>query len=246
MARIDIRTDLDLQGPTLVEGLPGVGLVGKIVVDHLVDTFEMTEYAHVRCEGLPPIAVYQADSQDVRTPVRLYADPGRDLLALQSDVPVSPSGATEFASCLTSWIASNDVTPIYLSGRPADREEDVAPAVSGIATGGGATLLDDAGVANPDETGAISGPTGALLYRAAEEGMDGVGLIAEANPGFPDPKAAKAVIEAGVEPIADVTVDTDLLMERAGEIQEARERLARRMQQADQESSQAQPIRGFQ
>lgn len=246
MASIDVRSSVDLSDPTLIEGLPGMGLVGKIVVDHLVDTFDMQEYAHVRCEGLPPIAIYQPDSPDVRTPVRLYVDAERDLLALQSDVPVSPAGATEFASCCTGWIASNDVTPIYLSGRPADRDDREEPAVSGIATGAGDALLDDAGIDRPDEMGAISGPTGALLYRAAEEDVTGVGLIAEADANFPDPVAAKAVIEAGVEPIADVTVDTDLLMERAGEIRQARERLARRMQQADQESSQAQPIRGFQ
>ena len=37
--------DVEFESPTLVEGLPGVGLVGKIAVDHLVETFDMQHYA---------------------------------------------------------------------------------------------------------------------------------------------------------------------------------------------------------
>ncbi|EMA43284.1 proteasome assembly chaperone family protein [Halococcus saccharolyticus] len=245
MARIDVVVDdVSLDAPTLVEGLPGVGLVGKIVADHLVSTFEMDYYAGVHCEGVPQAAVYRGERSSLRPPVRLHADEERDLLVLQSDVPVSPAEATEFAACITGWLDANDVTPLYLSGLP-DQSEKV-PEVYGVSTGGGERLLDDAGIVPPAEGGLVSGPTGALLYHAGRNDLDSVGLIAETNPQFPDPEAARAVIDGGVEPIVGIEVDTDALVDQAEEIQDARERLAKQMQQADDESSQAEPLRMFQ
>jgi uncharacterized protein len=246
MAQIDVvAEDMSLDAPMLVEGLPGVGLVGKIVADHLVSTFEMDYYASVHCEGVPQAAVYRGERSALRPPVRLHADEERNLLVLQSDVPVSPAEATEFADCITGWLDSNDVTPLYLSGLP-DQSDDV-PELYGVSTGNGNDLLDEAGVVPPAEGGLVSGPTGALLYHAGRNDMDSVGLIVETNPQFPDPEAARAMLEHGISPIAGIDIDTDDLVEQAEEIQQAREQLAQRMQQTDaNESSQAEPIRMFQ
>jgi uncharacterized protein len=77
-----------------------VGLVGKLATDHLAETFEMVHYANVHCEGLPPVATCEDGDHDMTTPVRLYADPERNLLALRSDVPVSPAAR---APSSTPW-----------------------------------------------------------------------------------------------------------------------------------------------
>lgn len=244
MAHIEEFTDVDLTEPTLVEGLPGVGLVGKIAADHLVEEFGMTEYAACRCEGLPDVAVYHEGSQDVKAPVRIYADEARDLLVLQSDIPISPNVATEFAGCVTGWVADKDAMPVYLSGLPAEKEG--VPELFGIGTGTGGTLLDEHGISTPEEGGLISGPTGALVAEAAQQGVDGVALVVEANQGFPDPEAARVILTEAVEPIAGVEVDTDQLVEQADRIATARENLAERMQEAQDESTRAQPLGMYQ
>ena len=246
MANVKIvNEDIDPSGSMLVEGLPGVGLVGKIVADHLVRTFEMGCYAEVHCDGVPQAAVYRGERSELRPPVRIHADEERNLLVLQSDVPVSPSEATEFAACITGWLESNDVTPLYLSGLP--NQSDDVPELYGVYTGNAKHLLDEAGIVPPAEGGLISGPTGALLYQAGLSNLDGVGLIAETNPQFPDPEAARAMLEHGISPITGLDIDTDELTEQAEQIQNAREQLAQRMQQAeDDQSSQAEPIRMFQ
>ncbi|WP_255150611.1 proteasome assembly chaperone family protein [Halorarius halobius] len=245
MAHVDVHAEFDLDSPTLVEGLPGAGLVGKIAADHLVEQFEMTHVASCFCEGLPPVAVYRGNSSETMPPVRIYADEERNLLVLQSDVPVSPSQADEFAGCLTGWFADNDVFPLYLSGLP--EEKDGVPEVYGIATGGATDRLDEAGVVPPRESGLVSGPTGALIHEANVSGLASVGLIAETEAQFPDPEAARAVISNGIEPLAGIEVETDALVDQAEKIQEARERLARQVQEAEgDESTEARPIRGFQ
>ncbi|PSP92166.1 3-isopropylmalate dehydratase [Halobacteriales archaeon QS_4_66_20] len=244
MAQIEVVRDMELESPVLVEGLPGIGLVGKIAADHLVRTFDMDHYASCHCEGLPKVAAYQEDDPAVRPPVRIYADEGRDLLVLQSDVPVSPERATAFSTCVTGWLVEEDVTPIYLSGLPA--EKDGVPEMYGISTGDGDALLAEHDIAQPSESGLVSGPTGALLSEASQADLDSLGLIVQANKQFPDPEAARVLIVEGIEPIADIDVETDTLVEQAEEISQARENLAKQMQQAEDESSQAQPLGMYQ
>ncbi|MEF8841809.1 MAG: PAC2 family protein [Haloarculaceae archaeon] len=244
MAHVEELADVSLSEPILVEGLPGRGLVGKIAVDHLVETFDMDYVAGVHCDGIPNVAVYHGGSSEVLPPVRIHADEERDLLALQSDVPVSPSTAEEFAGCVTGWLGSHDVFPIYVSGLAEEKE--APPAVYGIATGAAGSRLEAAGISPPGGGGVVSGPTGALVNAASEAEFDAVGLIAQSDPQFPDPEAARAVIENGIEPLTGVDADTDALVEHAEEIRKVRERMAKQVQQAEDASSEAHPIRGFQ
>ncbi|WP_227131505.1 proteasome assembly chaperone family protein [Halorubellus salinus] len=246
MAHVKERLDVSLDDPVLVEGLPGVGLVGKIAADHLVETLEMELYATVHCESLAPVAVYHGGERDVRPPVRIYAAPDADLLVLQSDVPVNKEAVREFADCFTTWLVDANVTPIYLSGMGAQKD-DSPPAMHGVGTAGGGALLDELDVDLPSESGVISGPTGALVNRAAEQDLESVALVVESDPQFPDPEASRVLIEHGISPLANVDVDVTDLVEHAEDIREKKEQLAAKMQQVqEEESSQAQPLRMYQ
>lgn len=244
MAHVQPVRELDLDSPWLVEGLPGAGLVGKIAADHLVEQFDMEFAAGIYCSGLPKVAVYRGEDSTLRSPVRIYADEERDLLVLQSDIPVSPSSASDFAGCITNFLVEQDATPIYISG--LDEEREGTPEVYGVGVGEGTELVADAGIVPPRQGGLVSGPTGALLATAEERDLDAVGLVAQTDAQFPDPEAARAVLRGGVVPLIDIEVETDSLVEHAEEIRKAREQLAERLQGAGDESSQAQPIRGFQ
>ena len=245
MAQITVLADTDLAEPTLVEGLPGVGLVGKIAVDHLIQEFDMTHYANVHCEGIPRVVVYQEGDAKLAPPVRLYADADHDLLALQSDVPISPQAAREFAECLAGWYEDMAITPLFLSGLPAEKDE-TPPALTGVAAGDGAARLREADIDVPRETGLVSGPTGALLAHAVETDRDAMGLIVESDPQFPDPEAARIIITEGIQPLTGIEVPVDDLVDRAEEIRQAKQNLAERMQGAEEESSQARPLRMYQ
>lgn len=248
MARVRREAAIDLDDPVLVEGLPGVGLVGKLAVDHLVDELDMTHVASVECAGVPKIAVYEQDDRTVRAPVRIYADETTDLLAIQSDVPVSEEASSDFAACITDWIRKQDALPAYLSGMPIDHRSEVdTPSVFGVGAGDTAGLLDAHNIDRPPEQGAISGPTGALLHEAAVSGLDAVGLVVETDPKFPDPAAARQAIVQAIEPLADVDVSTQSLVAHAEEIQRKKRRLAQHMGEAsEEESTQARPLRMFQ
>lgn len=244
MAAVDIQREMDLESPTVVEGLPGVGLVGKIAADHLVRTFDMEYYAACRCDGLPQAAVYNADSRAVRSPVRILADEARDLLVLQSDVPISPQAAPEFAGCMTGWFANNDALPIYLSGLPVAKDDP--PSMYGIGVGAGEQQVESLGISAPTHGGIVRGPTGALLAEADEQDLDAIGLVVQSNGKFPDPESARILLIDAIQQIADIEIDTDELTDQAEEIAAARESLAQQMQEATEESSQASPLGMYQ
>jgi len=234
MAQIRSVDDLELDSPFLVEGLPGVGLVGQIIADHLDETLGMSYHAAVDCESLPQVAVFDEGVHDVQPPVRILADEENDVVVLQSDVPVSPN-SEGFVDCLIDWVDERDVTPLFISGLPARPEG--TPSLFGVSTGGGERLLGE--IEPPEQGGVVSGPTGALLKEADDRGIDAVGLVVETDPKFPDPAAARVVIEQGFEPITGVEVGTDELVEESEQIMEAKEQLAKQMQDAKEESTTA-------
>jgi uncharacterized protein len=244
MSHIEILTDLELNSPVLIEGLPGVGLVGKLATDHVVDELEMTYAGHLTCPGLPQVTVYEEGNHTLRPPVRIYADEDRDLLALQSDVPVSPSSVSDFASCLTGWLSQHDVLPLYFSGLPM--KVDKQRSLYGVTTGD-ESLLDEHDVEPPGDDGVWSGPTGALLSRAGETGQDALGFIVEADSNFPDPKSACALISRVINPIAGVDVDDAELRDHAQEIRQEKAQFAQHMNQTeDDDSSRAETFEMFQ
>jgi uncharacterized protein len=246
MAQIAVLDDeIELDEPTLVEGFPGVGLVGKIATDHLIEAHEMIHYANVHCDGIPRVAVYQESDPSLTTPVRLYVDPDADLVALRSDVPVAPGAATEVAGCLDGWFDETGTFPVFLSGLGKEKSEE-PPALYGIATGDGGEALTRAEIGAPPESGLVSGPTGAMLAESLECGRDAVGLVVESDPQFPDPEAAKILIRDGIDPIAGTETATADLVEQATEIRNAKQSFAKQMQEATEESSQAEPLKMFQ
>ena len=250
MAHVDVqRPDQTFEEPMLVDGLPGTGLIGKLVADHFVGTFDMEYYAGVHCEGVPPMAAYRTNESPVRPPTQLYADADRDLLALTSDIPISASGAPSFADCITDWLADRGVTPIYLAGLDGavDPDDDAnSRELYGVSTGGGNALLDEAGIVPPRHAGVVTGPTGALLERAGEVGIDGVGLLVESDGSLPDLDAARVVVDRGIAQLVGVEIDTEPFVDRTVELSPVAESVVERIQEAGDASSGAQPTPTFQ
>ncbi|MFW5983893.1 MAG: proteasome assembly chaperone family protein [Halobacteria archaeon] len=234
MAQIRSVSELELDSPFLVEGLPGVGLVGQIIADHLDETLGMSYHAAVDCDSLPQVAVFDEGMHDVQPPVRLLADEENDLVVLQSDVPVSPN-AEGFVDCLMGWIQEENVTPLFISGLPTRPEG--TPTMFGVSTGDGEELLGD--IEAPEQAGVVSGSTGALLKEADDRGVDSVGLVVETDPQFPDPAASRVVLERGITPITGIEVGTDELVDKSEQIMDAKEQLAKQMQDTKEESTTA-------
>lgn len=241
MGRITVHDDTrSFDDPVLVEGLPGLGLASKIATDFLIDELAMQPYATVHSDGIPPTPMFQEGAYEITAPIRIFASEEHDLLALRSEVLVSPMYAMDLVQALIAWLQERGVTGVFMSGLPSDRSGTAE--LYGVSTGDAEKRLEAAGIRAPDGPGMIGGPTGAFLYEAAENGMDALGLIVEADSQFPDPGAARVLIDNGIEPLTGLEADTAELTESASQIKQQKEQLAEMLREAEQhERSQALP-----
>ena len=63
MKDVDIRTmgRPKLRSPILIEGLPGVGNVGKLAADHLISELKAKKFAEIHSKYFPPQVLVQPD-----------------------------------------------------------------------------------------------------------------------------------------------------------------------------------------
>jgi uncharacterized protein len=73
-------SDLRASTPTLVEGLPGIGLVASIAVDLITRQLGLEHHGNVVSEDFPPAVTFQDGL--VHDLVRVYAGVDPDVLTL--------------------------------------------------------------------------------------------------------------------------------------------------------------------
>lgn len=223
-------TDAPAEPATLVEGLPGHGLVAAIAVDLVTRQLGLDHHGTVRSPAFPRVASF-ADGR-VRDPVRVYAGDDPAVMTLQSDVTLDDGGADALAEGVLGGLDGSIDCVVLLVGAPAESQQQVGD-VSGIATTEGvARDLSDAGIALAEGSGLVGGATGSLLAACHRRGVPAAALVVRANPYIPDPRAAQAVIEDALEPLVDFDVDTTELEADAHQIEDRLEQMAEEYRRA--------------
>lgn len=222
--------ELEADEPTLIEGLPGLGIVASIAVDQIRSDLGLEPVGHLRSEGFPPVASFEDGL--VEETIRVYGTDDPPILTLHSSVPVPEDAAGPLADCVLQDLSPAFGQAIFLVGAPAQDQAQMGE-VSGVAT----TVderdrLEAAGIELAGEAGAIGGPTGALLHKCYRSNVPAIALIVRCRPKIPDPGAARSVIENGLEPLVDFDLDTSDLEERDEEIQDRMHQVAEQVQQA--------------
>ncbi len=239
-------SDADTTGSTLIEGLPGHGLVAAIAVDQITTQLGLKHYGTINAEAFPPVTTFQDGL--VHDLVRVYAGADPAVLTLQSDLALPQNAIEPLSGCVVSELAERFDEAIFIAGAPAQSEDDLGT-VQGIGTV--PTVRDEleaAGVTVPDEHGLVGGITGGLVRECYREEIPAALLIVQSYPHIPDPRAAKAVIDKALSPLVEFEVDTTELAEQADEIQSRLQQIAaqhQRMQQEQQEQQTQSTIPGM-
>lgn len=228
-ASFERTSEIQPEQPTLIEGLPGLGMTASIAVDQITSQLGLKEVGYIDIDEMPPVAAFR-DGR-VREAVRVYAGESPDVMTLESDVPVPGAAVEPLADCVLEDVSDEFGRAVFLAGAPAESEAEVGE-VSGVAAEEGFERdLVDAGVALAEGSGAVGGVTGGLLQACYRAEVPACVLIVRCNPYLPDPAAAESVIENALEPLVDFDVDTSELRDQAAEIQEQKERIVKQMQE---------------
>lgn len=203
------------EGAVLLEGMPDVGLVGVISTSYLIDMLKMEEVAEVRTDLILPIRVLHRG--ELKQPIRLYANDR--FVVLTSELAIPPNLVYPLARRVISWAKEKGISEIIsINGFPfMDRLKVEEPKVFGIVNMPKLKdLLQQNGIEMVEE-GFIAGFYAILLDEAARAGIDGIALLAQCYPKYPDPGAAAAVIKV-LARMLSFEVDVKPLLDKADEI----------------------------
>ena len=250
MEDVLIRTleKVELHQPILVEGLPGVGNVGKLAADYLREQLAAKPLATIYSKFFPP-QVYVNEHGIVRlvsNDLAYWKAPAgspHDLLVLGGDYQgISPEGQYEITQRVLDYCHALGVREVFtLAGFAQGRVVD-SPRVLGAATHPEQVeAMKKFGVifSRNDPGGGLIGASGLFLGLGRLVGMQGVCLMGETSGYFVDPRSAEAVLKV-LSKVLRVEIDFTALETKAHEV----DRIAQKIHEAESRSTEATPPSG--
>jgi uncharacterized protein (TIGR00162 family) len=231
----ETHADPDLDDPVLIEGLPGVGHVGKLAAEHLLEEHDSTLVRRVHSKHFPP-QVSVDDGRVELAAAEFYAIEeldGPDLLVLTGDHQAQDNvGHYGLTDTFLDVAGTFDVERLFALGGVPTGELIEEYSVLGAATTD--ALVDDlegVGVEfrGDEPAGGIVGVSGLLLGLGQRRGFDAACLMGETSGYLVDPKSAQAVLGVLAE-LVGFEVDFAKLEERAEEMEE----VVRKIQEMEQ------------
>ncbi|OYT54010.1 MAG: proteasome assembly chaperone family protein [Candidatus Altiarchaeales archaeon ex4484_2] len=197
----DIRVKMlerpELDNPVLIEGLPGVGLVGKLAGDHLLDELDGKKFAEIYSIYLPPQVNIQKDNTVELVNMGLYywKNKKNDMILLLGGFQgLTPESQYRISDKTLDIAEELGVGRIFTLGGLGTGSITKNPKVYGAATS--KVLVDELsehGVVFRG-SGAIFGASGLLLGLGMDRDMDAVCLMGETHGQIIDAKSAEVVL----------------------------------------------------
>jgi len=229
MDEIDIEhvAERSLSDPVLIEGLPGVGHIGKLVAEHLVEEFDSEAVRRVYADEFPPQVTVDDEGVTELTAAEFHAietpGDGADLLVLTGDHQASTNaGHYRLTSALLDVAEEFGVDHAYaLGGVPTGELVEEYTVLGAVTSADLKEPLEAADVEfrSDEPAGGIVGVSGLILGLGERRGLDATCLMGETSGYLVDPKSAQAVLEVLQEVIC-FEVDFSSLEDRAEEMEE--------------------------
>ena len=220
-----------LKRPILVEGLPGVGNVGKLAADLLVDQLKAELFATIHSRYFPPQVIVGDNGVVELVSNRIYlvrsSGPHDVLLLVGEYQGLTPEGQYELADVVLQVAADLKVERVYTLGGYGLGRIVEDPKVLGAATSEALVeQMRHAGVLFPQgEPGSgIVGASGLLLGLGRLRGIEGVCLMGQTSGYFVDPKSAGALLGI-LCPLLGITADLTELEAKAAQVDQITSRI---------------------
>lgn len=238
---IEEQKKVELNNPILIEGFPGLGMVGSIATQYLVKQLKAEKVGTLYSPHFPYHVIVNENGGVRLLKGDFYVwknESGKkDLIFLTGDSqPQTIEGQFEVANSILDFAQEKNVKTIITIGGFRNEFEG-NPKIVAVSTT--PELFEKAKKANalPSEAGTpIVGTAGLLLGLAKFRNLDAICLLGETKGYLPDPKTAKSIIQI-MEKLLEVTVDLtglDKEIEKSKEIlgrmQDIEKRRAKYMQ----------------
>ncbi len=200
--KITILEKPKLRKPILVEGLPGIGNVGRIAAGYLVNELKMKKFAELYTPHFLPLVIMHNDAtvSVLKCEFFYYHGKSRDIVVLTGDTQsVSSEGHYEFCEAVLNFSEKLGIKEIITIGGFGEERVVDEPKVIGAVSD--VSLIKkykkyDINFGKEHQVGTIVGASGLLIGMGRARGMEGLCLMGETF-GLPitDPKAADRVLK---------------------------------------------------
>jgi hypothetical protein len=232
---IETLADPELEDPVLIEGLPGVGHVGKLAAEHLLEELDGEPVRRIYSQHFPP----QVSVEDGRTKLAgaefhaVETEQGHDLLVLTGDHQAQDTqGHYRLTDRVLDVAAEFGVERLFaLGGVPTGELIEEYDVLGAATTDAFVEDLEAADVAfrEDEPAGGIVGVSGLLLGLGERRDFAAACLMGETSGYLVDPKSAQAVLTV-LQDVVGFEVDFGSLEERAEEMEE----VVRKIQEMEQ------------
>ena len=225
----DFSTEIR-EGSTIILGFAGIGLIGPIVANSLIEQIpDIKEIGFITSDLLPPIAVFY--SGILKHPFRIYYSSKYNLIVGVCEVPFQVYTAyNDLSKTICNWALNEDVKAkeiVIFQGLPQKGIIDDFP-VYYAAEADMIKKLERFGMKKV-EKGIIVGPESSILNEALTNRLDSYVLFTPVLE-IPTPEGAAAIIEI-LNQIYDLNINTNRLIEEGKEIKAKMLELAEKAQQ---------------
>ncbi len=227
---IDYKDKPELNKPIFIEGLPGVGNVGKLAVEHLMDEVGMELMAEISSIYFPPQVLVNEEGITHLVNNRLYygkdiGEDNRDIIILTGDYQgMTPQGQYKLTDKMLSIAEGYGSETVISLGGYGQGEIVEEQRVLGAATNSKmVSEMKEYGVVFSKEhpSAGIVGASGLILGLGDKiYDMDGVCLMGETSGYFVDPGAARAVLEILIDYLKIEDIDFEALDDKAEEVED--------------------------
>jgi len=228
-----------LKNPIVIEGLPGIGLVGKLAADHLISKTKAEKFCEIFSPFFPPQVITNKDGtvRLVKNDFYHFSDKGKDFIIIGGDFQgMSPESQYEITGKILDVLEDFKPSIIYTLGGLGIGKIVKKPKVYGSTNN--KKLIEahkKAGIIfKGREGGGIFGASGLLLGLGELRKIDAICLMAETVGQVVDAKAAKILLTKLSKLIA-VKVDMKDLDKQAKQT----EKELKKIQQLQEEQAQA-------
>lgn len=199
---IQVHETPKLKDPILIEGLPGVGNVGKLAAEHLKLKLKAKKLASIYSKHFPPQVLIDEGGvvRLVSNDLYYHKRKGKpDIVILAGDYQgISQEGQYEISYEILDMFQAMGGSRLYTLGGWSVGKLVTQPRVLGATTTPGLVKeLKAVGVefSKDEPAGGIVGAAGLLLGLGQIRGLEGACLMGETSGYFSDPKSAKCVLE---------------------------------------------------
>jgi uncharacterized protein len=221
---LDSFQDKNLIDPLLIEGLPGIGQVGKLVAEYMIHMLGAEKVGEIHSIYFPPQVILEENgiARLPRNEIYLYRTPERHVLFLVGDFQSTSNEGHYLLSDAYLDIAQElGVKRIYTLGGFGVGHLVNGPRVLGAVNREELRgEIESAGVSfeRDEPGGGIIGAAGLLIGLGRIRGIDAICLMGETSGYLVDPMSAANVL-AILSKLIGVAVDPTQLNDRAAEME---------------------------